>query len=73
MIDGDSPWQYAVISGRVTMTHLPDALPLLREYYEAASGPHENWEEYDEAMRRDRRVLAALSIDHVDHAFNTGG
>jgi hypothetical protein len=73
MIDGDSPWQYLVISGRVTLTHMPEALPMLRAYYEAASGPHPNWDEYDEAMRKDRRVLAELSIDHVDHAFNVGG
>jgi PPOX class probable F420-dependent enzyme len=73
MIDGDSPWQYAVISGRASMTHMPEALPMLREYYESSSGAHPNWEEYDEAMRRDRRVLLELSVDHVDHAFNVGG
>jgi PPOX class probable F420-dependent enzyme len=73
LIDGDSPWQYVVISGGVTMTPMPEALPMLREYYEAASGPHPNWEEYDEAMRNDRRVLLELSIDHVDHAFNVSG
>lgn len=73
LIDGDSAWQYVVISGRATLTHMPDALPMLRAYYEAASGPHPNWEEYDEAMRQDRRVLLELAIDHVDHAFNLGG
>jgi hypothetical protein len=52
---------------------MPEALPMLRAYYEAASGPHPSWDEYDEAMRKDRRVLAELSIDHVDHAFNVGG
>jgi|SRR5947209_6492079 len=73
MIDGDSPWQYAVISGRAAMTHIPEALPMLRTYYEAANGPHPDWDEYDQAMRRDRRVLLQVSIDQVDHVFNVGG
>ena len=73
LIDGDSPWQYVVISGSATMTHLPEALPMLREYYEAASGPHPNWEEYDDAMRSDRRVLLQVSIGHVDHVVNVSG
>lgn len=72
LIDGDSAWQYVVISGRATMTHLPEALPMLRAYYEEASGPHPNWEEYDEAMRADRRVLLQVAIDHIDHEFNLG-
>ncbi|HLJ65962.1 MAG TPA: PPOX class F420-dependent oxidoreductase [Chloroflexota bacterium] len=62
---GDNFWQYLVVEGRASLTHLPDALPLLREYYEMASGPHPNWEEYDAAMIDDRRVVAALSIDRL--------
>jgi PPOX class probable F420-dependent enzyme len=66
LVLGDNFWQYLVIDGTATLTRLPDALPLLREYYQLATGnDHPNWEEYDEAMRTDRRVLASISIDHV--------
>lgn len=63
---GDTFWQYLVVDGEATMTHMPEALPQLREYYELATGgAHPNWDEYDEAMERERRVLLRVSIDHV--------
>ena len=65
LVLGDNFWQFLVVEGRTTLIHLPEALPLLREYYEAASGPHPNWDEYDRAMTADRRVIAAISIDRL--------
>lgn len=65
LVMGDTFWQYLTVDGTATLIHLPDALSLLRTYYELASGPHANWGEYDEAMRQDRRVMASISIDHM--------
>jgi PPOX class probable F420-dependent enzyme len=65
LVQGDNFWQYTVVSGTASFVHLPEALPGLRRYYETASGPHPNWEEYDQAMQNDRRVLCIVSIDSV--------
>jgi PPOX class probable F420-dependent enzyme len=65
LLQGDSFFQYVVIDGTAEITRLPEALPLLREYYEAASGPHPDWNEYDEAMRQERRVIVSITIEKV--------
>lgn len=66
LILGDNFWQYLTIDGTATMTRIPDALPMLREYFETATGkPHPNWEEYDDSMRAEKRVLLSISIDHM--------
>lgn len=64
LVLGDTFWQYVVVEGRATLVHLPEAHAGLRDYYEkAAGGPHPNWDEYDEAMQRERRVLLELSVE----------
>jgi PPOX class probable F420-dependent enzyme len=63
---GGNFWQWLAVEGTTSITHMPDALPLLREYYELASGePHPNWEEYDRAMAEEQRVLAHISIERM--------
>lgn len=70
VIQGDNFFQYLVVDGRARFTRMPEALPLLREYYEMASGgPHPNWDEYDEAMAQEQRVVLHISIDGT-HGFN---
>lgn len=68
-IMGDSFWQYLVIDGQAKFTHLPEAREGLRLYYELASGPHPNWEEYDRAMEEEQRVLVSVSVDSF-YGFN---
>jgi len=64
LVLGDNFWQYLVVNGTATFTHLPEARLPLREYYEAASGgPHPDWEEYDRAMEAEKRVLVSISVD----------
>jgi PPOX class probable F420-dependent enzyme len=61
---GDNFWQYLVVNGTASFTHLPEARLPLRQYYEAASGgPHPDWEEYDRAMVAEKRVLVSISVD----------
>jgi PPOX class probable F420-dependent enzyme len=64
LVLGDNFWQYLVVNGTASFTHLPEARLPLREYYEAASGgPHPDWEEYDRAMVAEKRVLVSISVD----------
>ncbi|MDH2424350.1 PPOX class F420-dependent oxidoreductase [Sphaerisporangium sp. TRM90804] len=37
----------------------------LVDYYRRASGEHPDWEEYRSVMVSDRRVLMAMTVDHV--------
>jgi PPOX class probable F420-dependent enzyme len=55
-------WAYCVLEGDVELTPVAtgtdDAtVAELVEYYKAAVGEHENWDEYRESMVADRRVI----------------
>jgi PPOX class probable F420-dependent enzyme len=52
-------WVY--VEGTTEVVSLPDAMDGLVDYYRRVSGEHDDWDDYREAMRRDRRVL--LRID----------
>jgi PPOX class probable F420-dependent enzyme len=65
-VGGDNFWQYVVVEGGARLVHMPEALVPLRQLYESLSGkPHPDWDEYDEAMRQDRRVLLELMIEKL--------
>ncbi|MGH3302656.1 MAG: PPOX class F420-dependent oxidoreductase [Streptosporangiaceae bacterium] len=51
--------------GNAELIHLPDALPLLEDYYRRISGEHPDWEDYRAAMRRDRRLIVRITIDRA--------
>lgn len=63
-------WQWAGVEGPVELAGPDDALDgidderlrvLLREIFTAAGGTHEDWDEYDRAMRDERRVAVLVS------------
>lgn len=54
------PW--AMIWGQAEVISMPQALPLLEDYYRRILGEHPNWEEYRQAMRDERRVLLRIAI-----------
>ncbi|MEJ2859761.1 PPOX class F420-dependent oxidoreductase [Actinomycetospora flava] len=53
------------VEGDVEIVELPDALEGLRAYYRAVSGEHPDWDDFDEAMRRERRVLLRVHLDRA--------
>ncbi|MGW6423177.1 PPOX class F420-dependent oxidoreductase [Nocardia sp. NPDC055053] len=63
-------WSWATAEGSVTLTgpgtdpNGPEVEALVA-YYRAAAGEHPDWNEYREVMVSDRRVLMALSVEHV--------
>lgn len=57
------PW--AQVSGPVEIVAMPEALEGLKEYYRQISGEHPDWQEYEEAMARERRVLVRMTIDRA--------
>ncbi|MGH7641253.1 MAG: PPOX class F420-dependent oxidoreductase [Candidatus Dormibacteria bacterium] len=57
------PWISA--RGTAEIVALPEALPLLVDYYRLVAGEHPDWDDYRQAMVREQRVLLQLSLDRV--------
>jgi PPOX class probable F420-dependent enzyme len=53
------------VEGSAEVVSLPDAMDGLVDYYRRLSGEHENWDEYREAMRSERRVLVRVTLDRA--------
>ena len=53
---------YVVVEGRASFIEDERALPELRRYYRRVRGEdHPDWQEYDEAMVRDGRLLVVVT------------
>ena len=48
--------------GTAEIVHLPEALDVLMDYYRRIAGEHPDWDDYREAMRRERRVMVRVTI-----------
>ncbi|GAA4856339.1 PPOX class F420-dependent oxidoreductase [Saccharopolyspora rosea] len=48
------------VAADVDVVELPDAMPLLEDYYRRISGEHEDWDAYRRAMREEHRVALLL-------------
>jgi PPOX class probable F420-dependent enzyme len=48
--------------GTAEIIRLPEAMDLLVDYYRRISGEHPDWDDYRNAMRRDRRVIVAITL-----------
>ncbi|WP_378740804.1 PPOX class F420-dependent oxidoreductase [Nocardia brasiliensis] len=63
-------YSWATAEGTVTLTgpgtdpHGPEVEALV-DYYRNAAGEHPDWDEYRAVMVSDRRVLMALTVEHV--------
>jgi PPOX class probable F420-dependent enzyme len=57
------PW--IQVDGPAEVLSLPDALEPLVDFYRRVLGEHPNWDEYRQAMVRERRVLLRLRIEHA--------
>ena len=55
--------EWHTVEGSVEIVHLPDAMEPLVDYYRRVSGEHPDWQEYREAMERERRVLLRITVD----------
>ena len=50
------------VEGTVRILSLPEAMEPLVDYYRAVAGEHPDWDDYREAMRRDRRCLIRMEL-----------
>jgi PPOX class probable F420-dependent enzyme len=57
--------RWVQVEGRVEVVSLPEALPLLEDYYRHVSGEHPDWDDYRAAMERERRVLLRIELERA--------
>ena len=53
------------VEGRTEVVSLPEALPLLEDYYRQVSGEHPDWDDYRAAMQREQRVLLRIDLERA--------
>ena len=62
---GDNFYEYVVVEGSAHIVE-DDPLPLLRHVYRGVTGgEHPDWQEFDEAMVRDGRVVLAIAVERL--------
>ncbi len=57
--------EWVQVEGHAELIHLPEALPILEDYYRRISGEHPDWDEYRAAMYRDKRLIVRIAIDRA--------
>ncbi|WP_419551484.1 pyridoxamine 5'-phosphate oxidase family protein [Candidatus Poriferisodalis sp.] len=67
-------WDWVAVHGKAQLIGLDDPadgvtdadIPeLLREVFRSAGGNHEDWDEYDRVMARQRRLAVFITLDHI--------
>ena len=68
-------WQWATVEGRAELAGPDDGQPwlkdadqlrlLLREVFTAAGGTHDDWDEYDRVMAKERRAVVLIAPTRV--------
>lgn len=56
-------WIFA--EGRAEVLSLPEAMDPLIDYYTRFPDPNPDWDDYRERMRRERRVLLRIVLEHA--------
>ena len=57
--------EWVQAEGSAELIHLPQAMPILEDYYRRISGEHPDWAEYRDAMRRDKRMIIRITVDRA--------
>jgi PPOX class probable F420-dependent enzyme len=54
--------EWVQVEGIAEIILLPGAMDLLVDYYRRISGEHPDWDDYRNAMVRDKRVIVAITL-----------
>jgi PPOX class probable F420-dependent enzyme len=57
--------EWVQAEGTAELIHLPEAMPILEDYYRRISGEHPDWDDYRAAMRRDQRLIVRITIERA--------
>ncbi len=62
----DTNWySYVVVEGTTEFIDGDDVIEELVRYYRQVRGEHPDWDEYRDAMVKERRLLLAISVDRL--------
>jgi PPOX class probable F420-dependent enzyme len=53
------------VDGAAEIVPLPEAMEPLVDYYRSISGEHPDWDEYRNAMERERRVIVRITVERA--------
>jgi PPOX class probable F420-dependent enzyme len=53
------------VDGTAEIVPLPEAMEPLVDYYRSISGEHPDWDEYRNAMERERRVVVRITVERA--------
>jgi|SRR5215467_15519474 len=54
--------EWVQAEGTAEIIRLPEAMDRLVDYYRRIAGEHPDWDDYRNAMRRDKRVIVAVTL-----------
>lgn len=57
--------EWIQVDGTATVVRLPEALDGLVDYYRRVAGEHPDWDDYRNAMERERRVLLRIALERA--------
>ncbi|GMU77999.1 MAG: PPOX class F420-dependent enzyme [Acidimicrobiia bacterium] len=57
--------EWVQVDGRAEIVSLPAALDGLVDYYRRVAGEHPDWDDYRNAMERERRVLVRIELERA--------
>jgi PPOX class probable F420-dependent enzyme len=57
--------EWVQLEGTADLVHLPDAMPVLEDYYRRISGEHPDWADYRDAMRSERRLIIRITVERA--------
>jgi PPOX class probable F420-dependent enzyme len=57
--------EWVQLEGPTDVVSLPDAMELLVEYYRSVSGEHPDWDDYRNAMAREKRCVIRITPDRA--------
>jgi PPOX class probable F420-dependent enzyme len=63
----DDKWwgEWIQVEGVASIVSLPDAMEPLVDYYRRVAGEHPDWDDYREAMAREKRVLIRIELERA--------
>ena len=57
--------EWIQVDGSAEIVSLPDAMDLLIDYYRQVAGEHPDWDDYRQAMERERRVVIRVALERA--------
>lgn len=69
-VSADDFWNWVVLEGTARLSDVTtepddDTAALLRRVYETISGPHPDWDEFNQAMITDRRLVVSVEVGNA--------